>query len=90
MSVKLEIPSIFRRYTDEKTTLELPGNTIGEVLENFKKRYPRVKKVFFDKEGKLLHSFDIYINGQSIYPLKMEHPVKDGDKLDLVMIISGG
>ena len=90
MNIVLEIPSIFRRYTENKTAFEFTGETIGEALEAFASAYPDVRKVFFDRDGKLLHSFDIYVNGESVYPLSMERALNDGDKLNIVMIINGG
>jgi hypothetical protein len=33
---------------------------------------------------------EIYIDGASAYPNEMARPVKDGDKIDLVYILSGG
>ena len=37
-----------------------------------------------------MHSYDFFINGESVYPKDMQHPLKAGDKLNVLFIIHGG
>jgi molybdopterin converting factor small subunit len=90
MSVQMEISPIFAKYVDNQLNVKVAGSTIGEALQDLKRQHPAAGRVFLDREGKLLHSYELYLNGESVYPLKMETPVKDGDKLTLLMIINGG
>ncbi len=90
MTINMEIASVFKRYTGNQSKIDVSGKNIGEVLQDMARQYPETRKVFLDEEGRLLRSYDIFINGKSVYPLKPETPVKEGDKLDLVMIINGG
>ena len=90
MTVQMEISPIFARYVDNKLNVKVEGATIGEALQDLTRQHPAAGRVFLDRSGNLLHSYEIYLNGQSVYPLKMETPVKDGDKLTLLMIINGG
>jgi molybdopterin converting factor small subunit len=90
MSVQMEISPIFAKYVDNQLNVKVAGSTIGEALQDLKRQHPAAGRVFLDREGKLLHSYELYLNGESVYPLKMENPVKDGDKLTLLMIINGG
>ena len=90
MTVQLDISSIFARYTDNRLSIELEGSTIGECLNDLVARYPELKKIILDSNGRLRHSYEIYVNGESAYPREMTRPVEDGDKLNLVMLIQGG
>ncbi len=90
MSISLEIASVFKRYTGNQTKIDVSGDTVGEVLQDMARQYPEARNVFLDQDGHLNRNYDIFINGQSVYPLKPETPVKEGDKLDLIMIINGG
>jgi molybdopterin converting factor small subunit len=90
MTVELEISPIFARYVDNELNVKVEGATIGEALQDLTRRHPAAGRVFLDRSGRLLQSYELYLNGQSLYPLKMETPVKDGDKLTLLMIINGG
>jgi molybdopterin converting factor small subunit len=90
MSVSVEISPIFSRYTGNQVNLKANGSTVGECLQDLVRQYPDLKKVILDPDGNLYHSFDVFINGQSAYPKPMARPVKDGDKLYIMMLIQGG
>ena len=90
MSAKVEISSVFGRYTNNQLSIKVEGSTVGECLDDFLRQYPDMRKIVLDKNSKLRHNYDIYINGKSIYPLEMTKPVNDGDKLNLIMLIQGG
>ena len=90
MSIRIEISPVFSRYVGNQLNVEVNGTTIGECLHDLARQHPDVNRVFLDRDGNLLRTYDIYINGESVYPLRMTTPVKDGDKLNLLMIINGG
>jgi molybdopterin converting factor small subunit len=90
MSVEIEISSIFGRYTDNHLNITVEGKTIRECLHDLVRQFPDLKKILLDKDGNLLHAYDIYINGENLYPKDMTKPVKNGDKLNVVFIIHGG
>ena len=90
MSIEMQLPSIFSRYSDDKTSIEVKGSTIGECLRDLAQQYPKLAKILLNKDGSLLHTYDVFINGESAYPDEMNKPVKDGDKLHIVPIIHGG
>ncbi len=90
MSVEIELPSIFGRYTENKLNLKVGGKTVGECLKALFGQFPKLKELLLNKEGKLQRTYDIYINGESSYPREMTKPVRDGDKLNIVFIIYGG
>ena len=90
MSVEIEISPVFARYAGNQVTIQVKGNTVGECIYDLVAQHPEMKKILLGREGKLLHSFEVFINGQSAYPGEMEKPVKDGDKIHVVMLIQGG
>jgi sulfur carrier protein ThiS len=90
MSVEIEIPSIFGKYSGNKINFKVEARTVGEALQALGKQSPGLKKLLFDKEGKLIHTFEVWVNGESAYPHTMSKKVEDGDRLNLVMLIYGG
>ena len=90
MSIELQISSVFARYANNQTIITVNGSTVGECLDDLFQQFPDLKKIFLDKDGKLLRAYDIYINGASAYPKEMTKPVKDGDKLHIIPVIYGG
>jgi molybdopterin converting factor small subunit len=90
MSVDIELSSIFAKYTHNQVKVKVEGKTVGECLRNLAGQYPDFKKIILDKNGDLVPSFDIFVNGESTYPHTMAYPVKNGDKLNIVLLIYGG
>ena len=90
MSVDIEISSIFARYTNNQVNLKAEGKTVGECLRDLARQYPDLKKVILDKNGDLVPSFDVFVNGESTYPDTMTRPVTAGDKLHIVLLVYGG
>ena len=90
MSIELQISSVFARYAGNQTIITVKGKTVGECFEDLFNQFPELKKIFLDKDGKLMRAYDIYINGASAYPKEMTKPVKDDDKLHIIPVIYGG
>ena len=88
--IEVNISSTFARYTNNQLVVKVKGNTVGECLDHLVKQFPDLKQVLFDQEGKLHRYIDIYVNDASAYPEELARPVKDGDRLHIMMIIAGG
>ena len=65
-------------------------STVGECLHELASRYPGLKEWLFEKNGKINNLLEVYVNGESSYPEELAKPVKDGDELQTVMMITGG
>ena len=90
MSIEISLHKTHRRYTDGKETIEVEGKNVGECLKDLVKKFPPLEKEIFVKNGKLNPLIEIYMNGESAYPNELIKPVYDGDKINLVYILSGG
>ena len=90
MSIKIEIPYSLQSLTDNTAIVEVNGSTVGECLEQLATRFPKSRKLLFDKGGKLDMFGDIYVNGESFYPQGLTRPVKDGDELYIAVLVGGG
>jgi molybdopterin converting factor small subunit len=90
MSIEVKISSIFLRHTNNQKVAKVKGSTVGECLDHLVKQFPDLKPALFDKTGHLRRYVDIYVNDESAYPEELAREVKNGDKLDLLMLIAGG
>jgi molybdopterin converting factor small subunit len=90
MSIHIEFSSVFTRYTDNQSDIKVEGKTAGECLHDLALRYPKFGEILLDKKGDLLPTFDIFVNGEDTYPHTMTYPTKDGDKINIVLLIHGG
>jgi molybdopterin converting factor small subunit len=89
VSIEISLHKTHRRYTDGKEIIQVEGKTVGECLKDLVKQYPPLKKEIF-KNGKLNPIMEVYLNGASAFPNELVKPVKDGDKINLVYMLSGG
>ena len=67
MDVTIRIPSLLRQYTEMQSEIELKGNTVAAVLENFKVRFQDASNRFFSP--KTAHYMNLYLNDQNIRTL---------------------
>ncbi|MCK4274858.1 MAG: hypothetical protein KAW90_08180, partial [Dehalococcoidales bacterium] len=65
MSVEIELSSIFASFTDNQLNIKAEGNTVGECLNDLIGQFPKLEKMLLNKQGKLQHVYDVYINGES-------------------------
>jgi len=91
MSVTVRIPTPIRQYTEQVAEVALEGKTVGEVLENFKTRFPEAGSRFFSNESKASRFVNLYLNDEDIRFLKdLDTPVADQDTLSIILAIAGG
>ncbi len=90
MSIKINIPSYMRSFTNNMKVVEVNGSTVGGCLSHLVKQFPGIKGQLFSKDGNLFETIAISVNGESAYPEQLTKPVKDGDELNIVIIIGGG
>jgi molybdopterin converting factor small subunit len=90
VSVKINIHPFLSHYTNNQDVVEVNGTTVGQCLKQLVARFPELRPWLFEKDGKLNRLVEIYVNTESSYPEELAKPVKDGDELYIVIIISGG
>ena len=79
---KVNLYATFRDLTG-KSQLELPGATVGEVLENLVRAYPALKEELFEGEG-LAERVSVFLEGRDVRYLQgLSTPLSPGATLDL-------
>ena len=90
MRTKIVIPPFLRNFTNNDKVFNADGNTVGECLNGLIKRYPGMKSLLLDENGRLRTNIDVYINGQSSYPEELNKPVQEGDEFHIAYVMVGG
>ncbi|MDD5038099.1 MAG: MoaD/ThiS family protein [Dehalococcoidales bacterium] len=90
MSIEVNIPPELFQFTDGRQVVEVDGGTVGQCLDDLIRQFPGLKKWLSETNGKIRSYLDIYINEESAFPEGLTKPVKEGDKLDIILIIGGG
>ena len=86
---KVNLYATFRDLTG-KSQLELPGATVGEVLENLVRAYPALKEELFEGEG-LAERVSVFLEGRDVRYLQgLSTPLSPGATLDLFPPVAGG
>jgi molybdopterin converting factor small subunit len=91
MSVTIEIPTAFRRFTDGTPKVDTGASTVAEALNDLLGKFPALSRHVRDDQGQIRQFLNIYLNEEDIRFLNGESsPLKDGDRLLLVPSIAGG
>jgi molybdopterin converting factor small subunit len=90
MSVKVHVHTTHRQHTNGLEMVSVEGSTVGDCLNHLIKQFPGMEKALFAKKDKLLNNIEIYLNHSSAYPNELIKPVKDGDEIHLVTMLTGG
>ena len=87
----IHIPTPLRPFTDKKESVEVTGNTVGELLTDLTTRHDGLKKHLYADDGRLRNFVNVYLNDEDIRYLEREAtPVKPGDELSIVPSVAGG
>ena len=90
MSVKVSIPSAFRRHTEGLDSYDCAANDLDELLDGLANRFPELKPHLRDEQGKVRRFLNIYVNDEDIRFLDKDYRFADGDEVTLVPSIAGG
>ena len=90
MAVRVHIHATHRQFTNGLEVVSTEGNTVGQCLNHLIKEFPGMEKALFSKREKLLNTVEVYVNHESAYPNELAKPVKDGDEIHLVIMLTGG
>jgi molybdopterin converting factor small subunit len=90
MPVNVHIHITHRQFTNGLEVVAVEGNTVGECLNHLIKQFPGMEKVLFAKRDKLLNVVEVFVNHATAYPNELTKSVKDGDEINLLVMLAGG
>src|SRR6476469_650361 len=91
MTVTVSIPTPLRSFTAGQDTIQLPGNTVGQVLDGLLATHNGLKRHLLQDDGRLRNFVSLYLNETDIRHLaSTSTPVQAGDVLTIVPSIAGG
>ena len=86
----MKLHTMLQQFADGKEEVIVEGKTVGECVNDLIRQYPAVKNELFDRRGRLLGFFDIYVNAVSSYPEELKKAVNDGDEITITVFLAGG
>lgn len=89
-SVKISIPSAFRRHTEGADHYDCAAADLPALLDSLSSRFPELKPHLRDEHGNVRRFLNIYVNDEDIRFLGKDYKFKEGDEVTLVPSIAGG
>lgn len=91
MTISVRIPTPLRKYTAGQESVDVDGQTVGEVLDNLAESHPELKARIFTDDGGVRRFVNIFANDEDIrFQESLETSVSDGDTVSIVPAIAGG
>jgi sulfur-carrier protein len=90
MSITVKIPTQLREATEGDATVEVDGETVGEVLDALYDRYGELRSRIAE-DGGLRRFVNVYVGGEDIRFLDgLETGVSEGDEVTILPAVAGG
>ena len=91
MAVEVRIPTVFRKFTDGESRVELEPGTIADLVVQLERRYPGMKGQLLTEDGELHRFINVYVNDEDArYLEKLSTKVGEGDTVSLLPSVAGG
>jgi len=88
----LGFPTVSDVAGKKKLEIQIPGNTIQNVIDELIRLYgKKVKEAFYDDKGNFDAMIQVALNGKAFIPANNHHtPLNEGDTLIFMLLLAGG
>jgi molybdopterin converting factor small subunit len=90
VSIKIDTHYFIPSLTSDRDIVEVNGSTVGECFDQLAAVFPKTREWLIARDGAINNAIEVYVNQESVLPEGLAKPVKDGDIIHIVMLISGG
>lgn len=84
MAITIHLPAMLRRGSADTVSISTPVRTMGELIAALEQAVPGIAADLDDSV------FNYAINDEMLLHGVKQHPIKDGDHVEIVPAISGG
>jgi molybdopterin synthase sulfur carrier subunit len=87
----VRIPQVLRAAAGGNKQLELPGSSVGDLVQSLVTEYPSLRGQLLTDDGELNRFVNVYVNGQDVRYLDgLATPVGERDEVRLLPAMAGG
>ena len=90
MSIIVKLHPYYQDITGTGETVHAEGTTVLEIIEDLERQYPGIKEQLLDHRGRIQGFAEIFVNAEIVHPMSVNMPVKEGDEIEILTVISGG
>jgi hypothetical protein len=88
--MRLVVSGNLLRFTSFTKEMDAPGGTLGEALAGVCARFPSLKPVLLDDEGRVRAVHQLFLNGEQLPRGELEQRVGADDELAVITALAGG
>lgn len=86
--MKVYIPSPLCSYTQEASSVDAAGASVGELLADLDRRYPGIRFRIINEQDEIRRHIKIFVNSDPVSALSA--PLGGQDEVMIVCALSGG
>ena len=86
--MQVNVPFPLRSYTGDQARVEANGSTLAEAISDLDARYPGFRFRIVDEQDRIRSHIQIFVNQSRTAGL--DAPLSPGDKIQIILAISGG
>lgn len=91
MAVEVRIPTVFRKFAEQQSTVDVDPGTIGDVIDQLDRRFPGFREQLITDTGDLHRFINVYLNDEDVrYLEKLDTKASEGDTISLLPSVAGG
>jgi molybdopterin synthase sulfur carrier subunit len=91
VSVSVRIPTVFRKFTNNESVVQVEPGTISAIVDQLEARYPGLRSQLLTEGGELHRFVNVYVNDEDArYLEKLDTSVAEGDTVSLLPSVAGG
>jgi len=89
--ITIEIPYPLRTYVEGQAQVHLAGTSVGQLLHELTRQYPRITPHLFNESGQLRKFILVYLNDEDIrYVGGLEAAVYTDSTVKIIPALAGG
>lgn len=88
--MKILLSGNLRRYTAYEDDIEVEASSVSGAIKRLVERFPELKRVLYDAEGKLRSVHRIHLNSEVLASEHLDDPTKSSDEIGILTAIAGG
>lgn len=94
MIILINIPPMLRDYVGGQRSVEVLANSPRTAISGLCKTYDKLSEILLNKEGKLLAFVNLFNNSSKLSTDEcsqdLDMPLKEGDRLTIMLAVAGG
>jgi sulfur-carrier protein len=91
MTATVRIPTPLRTVTNGEATVDVGGETVGDVLRALDEAHPGIGARILDDDGKIRRFVNVFVDDEDVrFASGLDTPVREGATVSIIPAVAGG